>query len=246
MSQRFILNGIIVAYRKIIDERYQYEQLIDRYELPKSITKGQIDAIRIYFLTYVYPNIEKRNELNEAFESLDNYIKQPSKLFQVLIDSASLIFKHGRSLPKILNSGIKALRSFREANKFENLLVSQAKKTKEEPSFSTETIYSFIKALPREDIDQFIAGTKSLFEILHDRKQVRKIIEIVSYLIVKMEKNPKTYSQQEINGLEIGYEIITKGNDLFENLGEKNQNELIDFIVKIESDTLDNIYESKI
>lgn len=226
----------------ILDERYQYKNLNEKYELPKSITKAQIDEIRTYFLTYVYPDLQKRTTLNDAFESLDNYIKNPGKLLQILVDSASLIFKYGKHLPKILNSGIKALRSFRDANKFEKQIIKQAVTSQQKPPYSTEIIYSFIKELPRKDVDQFIDGTRSLFEILHDRTQVQKIIEIVAFLTAKMKKNSKTYSKEEIKGLEIGYELIEKGNHLFENLGKENQLQLIDFIVQVETDTLDEIY----
>ncbi|MFK7979352.1 MAG: hypothetical protein AB8G86_05190, partial [Saprospiraceae bacterium] len=48
-------------------------------------------------------------------------IQQPKKLLRILLDSGRLIFKYGRHLPKILNAGLKALRSFRTATQFENL-----------------------------------------------------------------------------------------------------------------------------
>lgn len=245
MAQEVILNEIINAYRRIIDERYQHKNLIKNYGLPTSVSEKQIDEIREYFLTYIYPDLQKRQELNKAFESLDNYIKHPGKLLQILIDSASLIFKHGRYLPKILHSGIKALRSFRDANKFEKQIVAQAIMAKEQPPFGNEAIYSFIRKLPRKDVDHFIDGTRSLFSILHNRKLVHKIIEIVSFLISKMKKHPKSYSKEEIKGLEIGFELIKKGLELFENLSKENQQQLIDFIVKVESTTLDSIYSYK-
>ncbi|MDJ0645265.1 MAG: hypothetical protein QNJ57_04700 [Flavobacteriaceae bacterium] len=242
MSKDFIFSEIIKAYRSIIEERYAYDTLVQKYVLPASFDEAHITEVRTYFLTYMYPELSKRKELNEAFESLDRYIKNPSKLLQIIVDSVALILKYGRHLPKILNSGIKALRSFREASEFEKRLMEEAIKSEQEPPFSTETIYSFIRALPREDIDQFINGTRSLFEILHDRNQVKKIIEIVAYLITKMKKNQKSYSKEEIKGLEIGHELIKEGDALFEKLGKENQEQLIDFITYIEISVLDEIY----
>lgn len=237
-----VLNAIIDAYRQIIDARYQYQNLIKNHELPTSISQAQVDKTRMYFLTYIYPDLKRRKELDEAFESLDNYIKHPGKLLKILIDSASLIFKHGRYLPKILNSGIKAMRSFRAANKFERQIVERAMLSKQSPPYNNETIYSFIRQLPRKDVDQFIDGTASLFSILHDKTQVQKIIEMLTFLIAKMKKHPKTYSKEEIKALEIGYELIKNGNALFESLGKENQQQLIDFIIQVETSTLDEIY----
>ena len=243
MPNETILYEIIRAYREIIKERYQYERLQQHFTIPDSINEEQIATLRNYFLTYIYPGLEKRKQLNEAFESLDSYIKNPRKLLQILVDSTSLILKYGRHLPKILKSGIKALRSFRDASKFERLLVAQAVKTKKELPYTQEAIFNFIKEIPRHEIDKFIEGTQSLFQILHDRKQVQKIIEIVAFLIAKMKQHPNNYSDEEVKGLEIGHELIEKGNILFENLGKKNQEQLIDFIVRVETETLDKIFQ---
>ncbi len=242
MADKKILNGIITAYRKILSDRYEYQNLFTNYNLPDTIDETQVTNIKNYFLTHVYPDIEKRKQLNEAFESLDNYIKNPSKLLQLLVDSASLIFKYGRHLPKILNSGIKALRSFRDANKFEKLIIDQAIASKKQPPYSKDDIFDFIKKLPRKDIDQFIDSTKSLFQIFHDKTQIKNIIEIVAFLITKMKSKSNLYSKKEIKGLEIGYQLIKEGNSLFEKLGKENQKQLIDFIVHVETNTLDHIY----
>ena len=246
MSEVVILKGIITGYRQIIEDRYQYENLQKNYLLPPTITKDQIDEIRSYFLTYIYPEFAKRKQLNEAFESLDDYIKNPRKLLQILIDSSAIIFKYGRHLPKILNSGIKALRSFRDANRFEIQIVQTAEYSGQQPPFDTTTIYSFIRKLSRAEIDQFIESSRLLFEILHDRKQVQKVIDIMATLISKMKANTNTYSKEEIAGLEIGYDLIAKGNVLFENLGKENQKQLIDFIVRVETGSLDQIYNDNL
>ncbi|NNC71232.1 MAG: hypothetical protein HKN90_10460 [Flavobacteriaceae bacterium] len=243
--KEIVLDEIIRSYRKILEERYQYDELKKIFTLPNSISEQQIDEIRTYFLTYIYPDLQKRKELNKAFESLDNYIRKPGKLLKILIDSAPLLFKHGRHLPKILNSGIRAMRSYREASQFENQIVRQAMKTNRNPPYDKKTIFSFIKNLPRKDVDHFIDGTRSLFQILHDRTQVQKIIEIVTFLITKMKSQPKTYLVEEIKGLELGLELIEKGNHLFEKLGKENQVQLMDFIVLIETQSLDEIYNEK-
>ena len=103
--------GIIIGYREWIAERYEFDSLTGNYDT-QTLTGSQIESIRRFFLEYVYPDIEKRNQLNEAFESLDEYIKNPRKLFSLISTSAGLLFKYGRDLPKILNAAIKTLRSF--------------------------------------------------------------------------------------------------------------------------------------
>ncbi len=244
MDRKKVLNEVIRIYRNILDDRYQYDSLLAEFELPKTITEKQINELRTYFLTYVYPDNSKREVLNEAFESLDSYIKNPNKLLQILLNSVAIFFKHGRHLPKIFNSGISALRSYRAANDFEKKIVDQALNNNLHPPYSNDQIFRFISLIPRKEIDQFIDSTRALFGILHDDEQVQKIIEIMHFLIDKMKAKPTLYTQKEIDGLSIGKELIEKGYALFENLGAQNQELLIDFIVDVETKHLNTIFSS--
>ena len=110
MHKESVLNEIIIGYRKVIEERYQFDVLKTQYRLPKTVTKSMVNDIRNYFLSYVYPDIEQRKELNDAFTTLDDFTKHPEKLLNLLMDSFKLIFSHGRHLPKIFNAGLKAMK----------------------------------------------------------------------------------------------------------------------------------------
>lgn len=245
LSEKEILNEIIIGYRKFIDERYEYKRLSKKYDLPNSFDEERVARFKDYFLDNIYPDLEQREELNEAFESLDNYIKHPEKLFRIMIDSASLIFKYGRHLRKILNAGIKALTSFRRANQFENQLVQIAITQKTVPPFSTAKIKKLISALPAEEVNQFIESTQALFTTFEDRVLIGKIKEIIQHLVAKMKKRPQTYSEVEIRGIEIGYDIIQKGDVLFEELSQEEQKIIFDFIVKIERESMSEIFNKK-
>ena len=110
------------------------------------------------------------------------------------------------------------------------------------PPYSSADIYTLLKALSPEEIDQFIENNLSLFTILHDRTLIREIKEIVEHLVYKMKKRPGSYSRQEIRGLEIGLEIIKKGDFLFDQLSKEEQLQVFDSIVKIERDVIGEIF----
>jgi len=61
-----LLNQIIIGYRALIEDRYQYENLQKKYKLPETMDKDLVVRLRAYFLEYIYPDIEKRAELNDA------------------------------------------------------------------------------------------------------------------------------------------------------------------------------------
>jgi hypothetical protein len=242
MTKEEVLEGIIEGYRNTIYERYQYQNIKDKYGVPESINEETVNQLRNYFLNYIYPEFNRREELNEAFKSLDNYIKYPQNLLIILLDAFKLIFNYGGHLPKILNTGLKAMKSFRAAANFENNLVDEAIKNKMEAPYDRAKINKLIKLLSRKEIEKFIEISQSLFEILHDRIQIEKIKEIIQYLIHVMRKNEESYTLSQIRGLEIGLEMINEGDKLFNQLTKEDQQNLIHVITEIEKDMLDHIF----
>ncbi len=244
MTKELLLNDIIKGYRNLIEERYQYKYLEEKYNFPKTINEKVVDDIKIYFLGYVYPDLEKRVELNEAFSTLDDFIKHPEKLLNLVLDSIKLIFSHGRHLPKIFNAGLKAMKSFRGATKFENAIVLKAIQEKSKPPFTTKKINKLIQLLSYTEIEEFMKNTESFFKIIYDKELVEKIKEIISYLILKMKSKPKIFSEKEIIGLNLALETISKGEEMLNKLARKDQKILIEFVLKIEKDCLKEIFSN--
>lgn len=242
MAEKNIKDEIILGYRKVIESRYNYENLKSRKGLPNAFNEENLNKVRSYFLDNIYPLPEQRADLNEAFESLEGYITSPEKLLSILLDSASLIFKYGRHLPKILKVGLKAMRSFKQATKFEDGLGQVAMNKNMKGPFEKDDMHDLIKALPKAELEEFIASSQDLFETLHDRKLVKKIKDIVNFLILKMEKRPNTYSEVEIDGLRMGKDIIEKGDALFGELDINDQKQIFEFCSVLEHEMLDKIY----
>lgn len=138
-----VLNEVILAYRRAISERYNFEELQSKYDLPTTFDEERMELLKNYFLTYVYPEPSKREQLNDAFESLDSYTENPQKILRILADSVRILFKYGRHLPKILSAGLKALRSFKMGADFENNLMEAALNSKGKPPFSKKDLDGF-------------------------------------------------------------------------------------------------------
>ncbi|MEZ4888675.1 MAG: hypothetical protein R3E32_28375 [Chitinophagales bacterium] len=242
MSEKEVLKEVILGYRRLIEERYQYATIEEQYELPASFDEVRTNVFRDFFLNDLYPHPDKRNELEEAFHNLDNYIKNPEKLLRILIDSGSLILKYGRHLPKILMAGLKALKSFRAATVFEDKLVHSAINLELQPPYSEADIKTLLATLSTEEIEDFIQNNESLFDTLHDRKLVAKIVEIVEHLIAKMQKRPTIYAATEVNALSIGRDIIKGGDALFDQLSKEEQEQILKMIIRIETDFLEGVF----
>ena len=243
--EKELLEEVIIGYRKVIKKRYSYENIQKRKGVPASFDEERVEVLRNYFLNYLYPPPEKRAELDAAFQSLDDYIKNPEKFFRLLVDSTSLIFKYGRHLPQILKAGITALQSFRRVNKLEDGFVKSAIALNLEPPYEEQEIEILVRSLSRKELDQFVEGNQNLFGLLHDRVLIDKIQEVIEHLIKKMRKRPKIYSQAQIQGFEIGQEIILKGNALFDQLAKEEQEKIFALIIEMEQEILDEIFLKK-
>ncbi len=244
MTEAETKNEVITGYRKLIDYRYQFEEMAKEPDLPKTFDQERTVLFKSYALTYLYPTITRRKELDDAFLQLDSYIKDPVKLMKVVSMSSRLIFKYGRHLPGMLKAGLKALRSFRKANNFEEQLTREAIRLELPAPFKIADIKTLISALSLEEMRGFIESTESLFSILHDRKLVARIIAVIDYLVEQMKKQPDTFSSSEVEALQLGLELIQKGNDLFDLLNEKEQKQIFKFITARERRFLEGLKNS--
>lgn len=238
MDREKILEGIIEGYRKSIHRRYQYQNIKDNYEIPNSINEHTVDEIRTYWLEYIYPEYKKRTELNEAFKNLDNFIKQPRTLLRILWGASKLLITYGSHLPKILNSGLKAIQSFRVASSFENRFVDEVIKHNIKPPFDESKIKTLMNFLPPEDVEKFINISQTLFDTIQDRTIVEKTKEVIRYLILAMKKNEASFSPIQIRGIEVGLEMLEKGDEIFNKLPKEDQKTLVLVITKMEKDML--------
>jgi hypothetical protein len=243
LSKKEILNEVIIAYRNMVSERYQYKVISERFHVPESFTRERVDQFRNYFLDYVYPSPAVRTELELAFKSLDNFVLHPEKVLRVLMDSSFVLLKHGRHIPRIMSAGLKAFQSFKSATVFEDQLVKSAINNKLSPPFSADNLKQMIQTLSREDIDKFIDVNRGMLETLYDRKLMKEITEVVSAILKNMRKRTRIYSATEIKGLEMGLDMITQGNSLFNQLSKTDQNQIFNLIIAVEVDVLESIFE---
>lgn len=196
-------------------------------------------------MDYVYPPIEKRRLLDNAFDSLDNHIKNPKALLSILLSSGGLLLRYGRHLPKILRTAMLALQSFKTANQFEQKLVQKAEELKIKTSINSEIIEDLIRHLSRNEIDEFIQNSQTLFSTIQDKRLIINILHIVESLILKMKKRPNDFSDSEIASLEIGRDIIQGSFTLFEGLSSLQKQKLFEVVLEIEQKELNKIFDKK-
>jgi hypothetical protein len=236
---------IIEKFREMVEKRYDFDGLKARFDLPPSITEEIIDEIENYFLTTIYPPVQERKELEEAFSDLAAYVKQPRKIWNLFGDMARALFKFGRHFMTALKAGMDALDSFMGAKNFEASMTIIANKNGIRPPMSDEDFEDAMYQLPREEIEKFIKDVKSLFGAMVNTTLLSKTLDILDHVIHTMEKKPDVFPQKEVDGIKLGKQLLQKGYDLFSKYDEETKQNIVAFIFKNEMWYIDEVYRKK-
>ena len=238
---RELSSAIIDGYHLLIKDRYQYDKIKASYDIPDSVTEDKFQLLRNYFLNQIYPTAEKRAILDRAFTSLDIHLKRPDHLIKMLLDSGRILLKMGWHFPKTMQVGLKALKSFRVASRMEEKLIEEAIELEMKPPLNSNDIKNLIGRLPRKELDQFIDDGMVLFETLYDRSLIMKILDTIGQVIAMMKRKSGFYSEDEIAGMELGFEVLEQGNALFDALSIEEQEVVFNLIREIETDALNDL-----
>ena len=84
---------------------------------------------------------------------------------------------------------------------------------------------------------------EDLLSALTDSKLLKKTTAILTELIKKMNEQKDFFSDEEINALKIGIDILDNGYNLFDNMSEAEKREMIELIIKAENDSLEDLDE---
>lgn len=228
---------LIIAYRKFLIQRYSTENL-KRFPEFETIPRVVVDKLVSYFLDLLYPEIEKRKELDNAFRALANFVHTPEKIFGLLGSIGVILFKFGKQFFSATKAGVAALRSYVKANQFEESLYEYAKLSIEKGRDISEEVHfkRLIGRIEKKEADEFREQIISLFKTLSNQSLLIKVEEVLEYVSDKMKSKKDVYSEQDIEGILLGRMIIQKGKSIFTELDQKQIDLVIRAIDKIEED----------
>lgn len=233
---------VIERYRESVRQRYDFELLNKKFTLPNSIDEILVAKVKAYFLSALYPPQETRKELEVAFSYLSDYIHQPAKVFKLIGNMSSAIFTFGLQLPKALRAGVVSLQAFLDAKKFEESIQTSVKELALEIPISDADFMRSMANIPEKEARKFLRDIEQLLNIITDTKLLLKTVEVLESVIAKMQRNPDTFSQEEISGIQLGIEIMKDGFSIFKTLDSTTKKNLINLIMQVERDFMAQIY----
>jgi hypothetical protein len=234
---------LINAYRASLVRRYSSENVSHFLEF-ETLDRKIIDSLVKYFLDLLYPEYEVRLRLDNAFHSLAGFVKSPKKFLGVIGNMGYAVIKFGKHLIGGIRAGSAALSSYLTAHKFENNLFKHAKPLIESGAnlFDDKVFNSLIAKISYKEATDFRNDIVNLFKTLANRELLNKIIDINEHIIEKMKQRKDIYSQIEIEGIEMGLNILKKGREVFTSLSDETIQIVIRGIDTIEKDFFDKAY----
>ena len=236
---------LINKYRTVVATRYEYKNVKKTLVLPDNITPEIVETLRHYFLTNLYPEPAQRQKLDAAFSELENYVMHPAKVWNLLGNITSAIFKFGFQFPSAIRAGLHSLEAYTSAQHFENTLTAAAVEKGLAIPVSDKQFYDCLIAIPKDDLYKFISELEQLFESFTDTNLLGKTISIMEDVITKMKSKGDMYSKNEIEAIELGLDIMRKGYDLFINYDDDMKKEILKLVTDNEKKFIDGLYEGK-
>lgn len=239
-----LISRMIEIYRELIRSRYQYEVLCQSGKLSASISRQMVDDIRNFFLNEVYPDVQKRRSIEQAFEILGSYVHQPAKAMTLLGSMASALFIFGRHLPAAINAGLTTLKSFLDARHLEQTIIKAAREHGINEQATVEDLKQCIVRIPKREIVQFIGDVRDMFILMSNTELLEKTIRIMEMVISKMHSKPHLYPPHEIEGINLGKNILISGLNLFKGLSDTQKTEIARTIYDVEMSFIEELYST--
>jgi hypothetical protein len=236
---------LINKYRAVVASRYEYKNVKKTLVLPENITPEIVETLRQYFLTSLYPEPEQRAKLDVAFAELENYVLHPGKVWDLLGNITSAIFKFGFQFPAAIKAGLISLEAYTSAKHFENTLTSAALQKELKLPVTDKQFYECLVAIPKQDLYRFISELEQLFASFTNTELLGKTISIMEDVIAKMKAKKDMYSKNEIEAIELGLDIMRKGYDLFIEYDDDMKKEILQLITDSEKKFIDSLYNGE-
>ena len=237
-----LTNAVMDAYRDVIHDRYQYENLVQSFELPEGVDKEMVDSIRAYFLDYVYPSSQDRQMLTEGFNSLKGYVSQPARMFSILSNLTGPVLKLGFFIPKAIKAAFNSLEAYNSAKVIEKELTLAAKSMGLKPPISKEKAINCVGHISKDKVMDFSEQIATLFNSFIDEALLLKTIILLDEVAAFIKRNLGEYSEKELNALIMGKSIITQGFELLSRYDSKLKKTLVSTVYEIEIKCFEDIY----
>lgn len=236
--------ALIDAYRAELRKRYQLKN-VRRFDEFDELSDEKVKALRDFFLEHIYPPSKKRELLDDAFDHMGSVITSPRRLKPLMGAVFKSLWTIARMFPSAVKTGVNTLEAYLETRRLEKLMLEYAEEHDYTPEDMKDhdNIVAMVAGLPDGEVMKFLNEVIRLFKSLSNVKLLAAARDIMERSIEVMESRTDIYEENEIAGLQLGYEIISGGVELFSQLEPDEFPLVIKGIETVELDWYERIME---
>lgn len=234
---------LIDKYRSVVAKRYDYVVISETFELPDDIDQPIVENLKKYFLESLYPEPSLRKKLDDAFDELQNYMMHPRKVADLLGNFASAILRFGFQFPIAIKSALKALEVYSAAKHFENALLLGAQTNHFSVPLTDEQFCVCLRSIPKQQLQKFVEDIRELFQSFANTDLLKKTVGILDEVLMQMRSKQEVYTGNEIEAINLGRGIISRGYDLFVQLNEEQKQNILELVTANENEFLEQVYK---
>lgn len=252
MNKRdLLLEGAIVEfYREEIRKRYQLDRLRQIPEFD-AISDEMLNALRDYFLDRLYPTMEVRDEMDEAFNDLGALLRSPGRLTPLIGAAITSMLRLSIHLPAVISTAIATVDALQQTRQLEQELMAVADDIRPEledviqnPKKKAKyqrTMLRLINAVPETTVRSLIDDVIRLFGSLSDVKMLSAMLSLMDRCLKVMEARSDVYTDKDRESMARGIEVLRGGHDLFAQLKPKQFPQILKGIEHVETEWYDSV-----
>lgn len=235
-----VRSAVIAAYRDHLSRRYT-PQNVHRFEILADFPSQRIDEVRDFFLARMYPEADRRLKLDLAFDKLGSVLKSPRKMMPLAGTAISSVFKLGTLIPAALRAGLATFEGYIEIQRLESIMIKEAESRGIEDLSDEKAFAGIIAKIPDRDVQRFRRELTRLFKSLANIPLLETTLEIMGNSIRIISARPDVYTQEELEGIQIGYELLAGGLELFRSLSPEETQLVLVGVDRIEMDWIERM-----
>lgn len=236
--------AVVDFLRTELESRYSRENLA-RFEEFESLPDKAHAAFRAFVLDRIYPEPEKRAQLNTAFETLDALLHSPARIQPLVRATLGAFWRLGRKIPAAIQAGRRTMQSFEQVCEIEEIIAEAAlaKGFPSDKGIGRGEIAGLFDALPHEPFEQLVNGLVALLHSFSDRAMLEAALEIAGKLECLMFDSPAKWTEAEKAGVTMARETLEEGLALFALLDPTQTETLIEGVERVEWDWIETLRE---
>ncbi len=236
--------AVVNFLRAELEHRYSRENLA-RFGEFESLPEEVLTAFRVFVLDRIYPEPEKRMQLNRAFETLEALLHSPTRIQPLVRATLGSFWRLGRKIPAAIQAGRRTMQAFGHVCEIEENM-AEAAVAKGLPSggpLEQEELAGLFNELPPEPFERLVNGLLALLRSLSDRAMLEAALEIAEKLERLMLDSPKKWTEAEKAGVTMARETLEEGLALFALLDPTQTETLIEGVERVEWDWIETLRE---